>query len=196
MLNEAFALETEEIVRNFLNTPPTTEIKKNIHELRWQIKHLKDRKAPGLDGIQYIVIKQLPTIAIERLVQIINGIFTTKHYPKAWKEARKLLFPKQGKNLRDPANYRPISLLNTMSKLMEKIISKRLNNSITTLGIIRNEQCGFRHAHSTKMQLMRHVENITRGYNHNRATMALYLDQSQFGTEMTFFLGVKAVFHK
>ena len=179
-LNEAFTRETEEIVRNFLNTPPTTEIKKtNIHELRWQIKHLKDRKAPGPDGIQNIVIKHLPTIAIERLVQIINSIFTTKHYPKAWKEARILLFPKQGKNLRDPANYRPISLLNTMSKLTEKIISKRLNNSIKTLGIIRDEQCGFRRAHSTTMQLMRHVENITRGYNQNRATVALYLDIKQ-----------------
>ena len=63
-----------------------------------------------------------------------------KYYPKAWKEARILQFPKQGKNLRDPGNYRPISLLNTMSKLTEKIISKRLNNSITILGIIRNEQ--------------------------------------------------------
>ena len=178
--NAAFTLETEDIVRNFLKNPPKTEIRKtNIHELKWQIKHLPDRKAPGPDGIQNIVIKHLPEVAIEFMVRIINGIFLTKYYPKAWKEARILLFPKPKKNHRDPANYRPISLLNTMSKLAEKIISKRLNNSLKILGIIRNEQCGFRRGHSTTMQLMRHVENITRGYNQNRATVALYLDIQQ-----------------
>jgi hypothetical protein len=108
--------------------------------LKWQIKHLPDRKAPGPDGIQNIVIKHLPEVAIEFMVRIINGIFQTKYYPKAWKEARILLFPKPKKNHRDPANYRPISLLNTMSKLAEKIISKRLNNNIKVLGIMRNEQ--------------------------------------------------------
>jgi Reverse transcriptase (RNA-dependent DNA polymerase). len=44
---------------------------------------------------------------------------------------------------------------------------------------MRNEQWGFRRGHSTTMQLMRHVENITRGFNQNRATVALYLDIKQ-----------------
>jgi Endonuclease/Exonuclease/phosphatase family. len=106
--NAAFTQETEETVRNFLNNPPTTTIRQtNKHELRWQIKHLKDRKAPGPDGIQNIVLKQLPIIAIEYLSKLINGIFHTKYFPATWKEARILLFPKPRKNPRDPANYRP-----------------------------------------------------------------------------------------
>ena len=65
--------------------------------MRWQIKHLPDRKTPGLDGIQKIVIKNLPDIGIKFLVRIINAIFLTKYFPKAWKEASILLFPKPNK---------------------------------------------------------------------------------------------------
>lgn len=178
--NNEFTAETEELVYNYLNIEPRTKIRKtNEHELRWQIKHLKDKKAPGPDGIQNIILKELPKCAIQYIARIINAILETKHFPNEWKEARVLLFPKQGKNLSEPANYRPISLLNTMSKLTEKIIAKRLKHNIQQLKIIRDEQCGFRNSHSTTMQLMRHVENITKGYNENRATVALYLDIKQ-----------------
>ena len=66
-----------------------------------------------------------------------------------------------------------------MSKVAEKIINKPLNNNLKTLNTIRNEQCGFRPNHSTVSQLMRHVNNITNGFNNNRATVGLYLDIKQ-----------------
>lgn len=178
--NNHFIRETEQIVTNFMNTPNTTDIRNtSVGEVAWQIKHLKNRKAPGIDGIQNQVLKYLPLVAIRYLVNIINAMFRLKHFPHIWKEGRVLLFPKPKKDLSDPGNYRPITLLDTMSKIAEKILSKRLSHNLKTLNVLRNEQCGFRPKHSATAQLMRHVENISRGFNENRSTAALYLDIKQ-----------------
>ena len=66
-----------------------------------------------------------------------------------------------------------------MSKVAEKIISKRLRHNLQQHHIPRNEQCGFRPHHSSTTQLMRHVEQITRGFNEKRATVGFYLDIRQ-----------------
>ena len=159
---------------------PETKIRpSSVPEIIWQIKHLKDKKAPGPDEIQNQVLKQLPRSALTFLNDIINAILNTQHFPCDWKKGNILLFPKAGKDLHNPNNYRPITLLNTLSKVAEKTINKRLRHSLKQLKIIRNEQCGFRPNHDTTAQVLRHVQHITRGYNENRATVGLYLDIQQ-----------------
>lgn len=178
--NPQFTRETETMVQEFLNRIPNKQIRKtNVSEVKWLINHLPDRKAPGPDGIQNIVLKQLPNIGYAFLAKIINAMFEMKYFPKTWKTGRIILFPKPGKNPREPGNYRPITLLNTMSKVSEKIICKRLNHNLKQLNVIRDEQNGFRPKHSTVTQLMRLVEHITRGFNENRVTIGLYLDIKQ-----------------
>lgn len=179
-INELFTRETEQLVTNFLRTPPTEIIRRTIlPEVAWQIRHLKARKAPGPDGIQNIVLQKLPQSAIQILTNIINAILELKTYPTKWKEGRILLFPKQGKDLKDPDNFRPITLLNTMGKVAEKIINKRLKHNIAQMNILRNEQFGFRTNHNTTAQLLRHTEEVTTGFNYHRATVGLYLDIRQ-----------------
>ena len=179
-INAHFIRETEQVVTAFLHTQPIESIRRTVPaEVAWQIRHLKPRKAPGPDGIQNLVLQKLPKIAIQVLTDIINAIMSLKSYPNKWKEGRILLFPKHGRDLKEPNNYRPITLLNTMGKLTEKVISKRLKQNILDLNILRNEQFGFRSHHSTTTQLLRHTEEITKGFNHGRATVGLYLDISQ-----------------
>ena len=55
-----------------------------------------------------------------------NNILTTKNYPKEWKNAIIIPIFKQGKKENIPGNYRPITLVNCMSKIFEKILSNRL----------------------------------------------------------------------
>jgi hypothetical protein len=86
------------------------------------------------------------------------------------------MLPKPGKDHTSPLSYRPTSLLNSLGKLLEKIISKRLNFQLRNLKIIRNDQYGFKRGHSTTHALLRSVERITHGFNNNKATVMLFLD--------------------
>lgn len=66
------------------------------------------------------------------------------------------MIPKPGKNHLKPENYRPISLLNTMSKIFEKLILQRLKRHIQP----RKEQHAFRSGHSTTTQLITLMDDL------------------------------------
>jgi hypothetical protein len=85
------------------------------------IRKLKNRKAPGPDGIPNEVLKQLPIIAVKYFTSNIHAIRRCGFFPHSWKEAKVIMLPKPGKTHSDPNNYRPISILNCLSKLAEKL---------------------------------------------------------------------------
>ncbi|KAL1137894.1 hypothetical protein AAG570_009589 [Ranatra chinensis] len=175
--NNTFFLEVSNTIAATLHKPPQFPIRKtNIHEVRWLIKHLPNRRSPGPDTIQNIILKQLPLKAHRYLTNIINSCLAIEYFPSDWKQANIIVFAKPGKDPTDLKNYRPISLLNTMGKILEKIILKRLNKFIHDNTLLRPEQCGFRNQHSTSHQLLRVVESITRGFNEHRSTGALFID--------------------
>jgi hypothetical protein len=75
-----------------------------------------------------------------------------------------------------PLNYRPISLLNSLGKLFEKIILKRLYFQLRELKAIRNDQYGFRRGHSTTYVLLRNVD--THGFNNSTVTLFLDIERA------------------
>jgi hypothetical protein len=80
---------------------------------------------------------------------------------------------------KDPALlsfYRPISLLDTIDKLFEKILIARISHEVSERGMMRDEQFGFRPRHITSFQLARLVERITRNFGEKRLTSAVFLD--------------------
>jgi len=74
------------------------------------------------------------------------------------------------------SSCRPISLLDTISKLFEKILLARILHEVSERGLMRDEQFGFRTRHSTSLQLDRLVERITRIFGGKRLTGAVLLD--------------------
>ena len=83
---------------------------------------------------------------------------------------------------KDPAlhwSYRPISLLDTIGKLFEKIVLARILHVVSELGLMRDEQFGFRPMHNTSLQLARLVERITRNFGEKRLTGPVCLDVAQ-----------------
>ena len=140
------------------------------------IKKLKPFKASGPDNIQNILLKNLPDEAIAYLTQIINCIIKLAHFPQCWKSARVVCLPKPGKDPKFPQNYRPISLLNTMAKITESVILKKINKHLISKNILIKEQFGFRGKHSTTHQLVRLTEHITDAFNKNQSTSSIFLD--------------------
>ena len=83
---------------------------------------------------------------------------------------------KPGKNPALPSSYRPISLLDSIGKLFEKIVLARILHEVSERGLMRDEQFGFRPRHSTSLQLARLVERRTRNFGKKRLTGAVFLD--------------------
>ena len=83
---------------------------------------------------------------------------------------------KQGKDPTQPSSYRPISLLDTIGNLFEKILLTRILYEVVERVLLRNEEFGFRPKHSTSLQLARLVQRITRNFGERRLTGAVFLD--------------------
>jgi retron-type reverse transcriptase len=152
------------------NTPASPE------EVRGIIGTLKVKKAPGPDKIPNTALKLLPDKAIVALTAIINASLRFCHFPSRWKSANVIFIPKPGKDLLFPQNYRPISLLSNVGKVLEKVILTRLVRATNENHVLPDEQFGFRPKHSTADQLIHVTEFISQGINQNKSTGAIFLD--------------------
>jgi hypothetical protein len=119
----------------------------NHSEIAWIARHLKPHKAAGPDEI--IILQHLPRLVLKFIAKIFNRFLALNYVPTQWKEVKIIMLPKPGKNHTSPLNYILISLLNSVGKLCEKIILKRINFQLWELKIIRNDQYGFKTGHST-----------------------------------------------
>jgi retron-type reverse transcriptase len=152
------------------NTPASPE------EVRGIIGTLKVKKAPGPDKIPNTALKLLPDKAVVALTAIINASLRFCHFPSRWKSANVIFIPKPGKDLLFPQNYRPISLLSNVGKVLEKVILTRLVRATNENHVLPDEQFGFRPKHSTADQLIHVTEFISQGINQNESTGAIFLD--------------------
>lgn len=167
----------EENVKTKMSEPSNFKPKKyRPSQIKNLLRKLKKCKAPGPDEIPNEALINLPECAIKLLTAITNSILRIGYFPATWKLAKVLMIPKPGKNASDPNNYRPISLLCTLSKIVEKAILIRLNKFLNFKNIIRNEQFGFRSQHSTVQQVTRVTDKITEELNKNRSTAMLLID--------------------
>ncbi|GJQ68011.1 hypothetical protein Trydic_g16744 [Trypoxylus dichotomus] len=154
-----------------LDPPQTT-----AEELLDIIKTLKNRKAPGRDGITNAAIKHLYLGAIDALRDIINGVLRYQHFPQTWKHATVIVLHKTGKPKDSTDGYRPISLLPGLSKVLEKVIQRRLLEVVSEKGILPGFQFGFRQEHSTTHQLLRITKHVTEHSDRTTPTAAVMLD--------------------
>lgn len=145
-------------------------------EIRQIVRFLKHRKAPGIDGISNADLKQLPRRGLAWITAISNAVLRLRHFPAPWKHADVIMIPKPGQNPVMPQNYRPISLLSSLGKVIEKTILTRLQTHVEEAGVLDDEQFGFRAHHSCPHQLLRVVELITAGFNAKQHTTAVFVD--------------------
>ncbi|GBM48234.1 RNA-directed DNA polymerase from mobile element jockey [Araneus ventricosus] len=140
------------------------------------IKKLKNNKAPGIDSISNMMIRNLSHNVIFYLTFLFQKILTLGHFPQRWKTATVVPILKPGKDPTQPSSYRPISLLSSISKIAENIILTRFNKHLTDNNILCNEQFGFRPNLSNSHQLLRVAEFVYEGFTNKQKTGAVFLD--------------------
>ena len=114
----------------------------NIYEIKRILISLTNKKSSGYDGISNITIKKLSDSISSPLSIIFNRSLIDGEFPEMMKLADIIPLHKGGNpHLLD--NYRPVSLLITLFKILEKIMYSRVYNFLDTTGQIFNSQYGF-----------------------------------------------------
>uniref|UniRef100_A0A914X6Y4 Reverse transcriptase domain-containing protein n=1 Tax=Plectus sambesii TaxID=2011161 RepID=A0A914X6Y4_9BILA len=116
-------------------------------EVAWALKQLPNRKAPGIDCIPAKLLKSVP---IPTLTTLCRQIWKTKSWPKDWTRSAFVLLPKKG-DTKDCGNYRTIALITHASKILLKIIQKRMASFVEME--LPDVQAGFRKGRGTRDQI-------------------------------------------
>ena len=142
------------------------------------IKDLKPTNSVGSDGIQYrFLIDSLP-VTIFYILIIINTSIVTGTYPDPWKYPFVIPIHKDG-DTEKVENYRPISLLCIISKILEKVIALQLIDFLETNHLLCNEQHGFRRNLSTETALLKVTNKIYENIESKKISLLLLLDLSK-----------------
>ncbi|KAJ4448236.1 hypothetical protein ANN_10250 [Periplaneta americana] len=119
-------------------------------EIRRIIEKMDPNKSPGDDGITSKVLLQVAKILPRYVTAIYNNCLRQAYFPEQWKKARLLPIIKPGKDASiEVTKFRPISLLNTSGKVLEKLLIDRIMHHIQTKNLMNGNQFGFTPQRST-----------------------------------------------
>ena len=142
------------------------------------IKQLKSKSSFGYDGLSTRLLKEILPEVIKSIALIINQCMNTGVFPDNMKVAKVIpLHKKDDNNI--IINYRPISLLPAMSKVLEKVICNQINDYFTLNGLFCKNQYGFRPKHSTELAALHLVDDIALQMDNGSIPINVYLDFSK-----------------
>ena len=142
------------------------------------VSTLKNKKSAGHDEINNFILKGVISSIADPLEYIFNESLLTGQVPEQMKIAKVIPLFKKGDHL-DTSNYRPISLLSTLSKILERIIYKRTMNFLKTHNVLTNSQFGFRKNHSTIHALLNFVDKVAHAIDDYSHMIGIFLDFSK-----------------
>jgi len=185
MLNRYFASQCS-IDESNHDLPPMSNSNDNslqyIHitqeEVIDSIKCLKLGKASGPDGIDNRILKEAMHQLSYPLCDLFNSCLNTQKMPSCWKIANVCPIFKKG----DPSlasNYRPISLLNTIEKVFERILHKHIFNFLRANSFFAPTQSGFLPGDSTVNQLTYIYDTFCRALDNGLEVRVVFFDISK-----------------
>ena len=141
------------------------------------IKSFGDYKAPGPDGFKPLVLKQLPSNAVEHLTRLYKASILLAYTPTAWRESTVIFIPKQDKDdYADPRSYRPISLMSTLMKTLERVILWEMQATTLAQNPLHTNQHAFRKGRSTDSALTNMVEYIEAAFHKKHVAIGVFVD--------------------
>ena len=149
------------------------------------IKKLKNKTTCGPDKIPAAFLKQCSRELCAPLANLFMQSFEFSYLPPIWLTALITPIFKKGSHT-DPANYRPIALTSTLSKLMETIIKDQTLNYLMTNNLITKEQHGFIKKHSTATNLLESTNDWLLSLNSSKSTDVIYVDFSKAFDSIVF----------
>lgn len=119
-------------------------------EVATAIRNTAKNKAPGKDLITIEMIANAGTEFHHAMTNCFNQCLLNGTFPSEWKKAVLAIVPKPGKtNMTDIKSYRPVSLLPVPGKILDKLITSRVNHHLESNNCLLHNQHGFRSQKST-----------------------------------------------
>lgn len=140
-----------------------------------EIIKMPNNKSPGIDNICPKLLKIAAPIICLPLTYICNLSLTTSIFPQDWKMAKVTPIHKSGDKSK-AENYRPISVLSIVSKIVERSVHDQLYTYLMSNNILHPSQSGFRKHHSTTTTLLDVQDFILSNMDKGNVTAALFLD--------------------
>ncbi len=131
---------------------------------------------------------------ISALTKIINKSFEQGYFPQQLKVARFVPIHKGGKKT-SVSNYRPISLLNSFSKVYEKIMHNRLLNFLEHNGSLYERQYGFRPGRSCEHALLSAQNILLESLSKKQVSLLLLIDYSKAFDMVDHKVMLKKLYH-
>lgn len=142
------------------------------------IKKLKNNLSCGPDDIPDGIVKKCAVLLVAPLVNICNSSLISGKFPEQFKLAKVCPIFKKG-DKQNINNYRPISLLSTFSKILEKVMYNRLVRFLDCNGALSNAQFGFQKGKGINNAIFTFTEFILNSKDNKNQTVGLFLDLSK-----------------
>ena len=166
--------------KHYLQTPKTTSCKFkliNEHVTLTTIDRLENETSCGLDGISNKSLERIKHELSKSLTLIINQMLTTGIFPESLKLSKITPIYKKGRVFLE--NYRPISLLPTISKIFERVIHDQLCDYFNSNNLLVAQQYGFRPQHSTEYAAVKLVDHTSSEMENQKIPTAVFIDLSK-----------------
>lgn len=173
--------ENRDLLNKYNNIPNlehsfrfTTTDNNNIQRCILKIKS----NSTGLDGISIKMLLIVSTYLINYITFIVNSTITNSRFPSVWKHSTILPLAKID-NPTEISHLRPISILPTISKILEMVLYQQMSEYVLTHNIIPAMQSGFRPNHGTATALTCITDDIVHNTDENKLTCLILLDFSK-----------------
>ena len=143
-------------------------------EISTIISSLKN-KPSNINTTPVKILKLVRNIISTPLANIINKSLTSGNFPNSLKIARVTPIYKEGSKT-DTNNYRPISVLPTMSKIFEKVVHKQLYTYLEINSLLDQNQFGFREKRSTTHAILNFLQYLYKNIDSNKIIISIFLD--------------------
>lgn len=142
------------------------------------INELKNHKAPGIDNLKSETLKLVAQHISQPISHIFNRSVETGDFPSCLKTS--IVSPIYKSGCRDEViNYRPISLITNLSKIIEKLIKTRLNSFMQKYNILSKSQFGFREGMSTQNAVLELTNYVYGALDRSKPTLGVFIDLSK-----------------
>ena len=148
-----------------------------VNEILKEIPKL-EKKGTGLLSIPYKFIAIDATYFSSAICKIVNKSFNENCFPSYWKHSVVNPKHKKGSHL-DIGNYRPISILPNLSKIIERISTNQIRNYLNSHNLLYSKQSGFRKHHSTLTCTIDLLNTLYLAYDNHMSSIIIFLDFSK-----------------
>ena len=143
-----------------------------------QLRTMKRNKATGVDDISTNLLKDSASVISKPITHIVNLSLSTGVVPDEWKVARITPIHKSGTRSKAD-NYRPISILPAISKVLEKAVQTQLMDYLEVNKLLSDTQFGYRRKRSTELATTLFTDRIRAGVDKGCLTGAVFIDLSK-----------------